>query len=104
MAVSWAPVSSSRVQMTKSDEAFLTTTKLAVAGTVYDEAAKQMRENTVTTHYSAEDNDDYVYDVELQLACTHCDFCEKHRETWHHSENQVGGHITSQERVEWVKK
>ena len=75
-----------------------------VTGTVYDEAAKQMRENTVTTHYSAEDYDDYVYDVELQLACTHCDFCEKHWETWHHSENQVGGHITSQERVEWVKK
>ena len=79
-------------------------TEKEVTGTVYDEAAKQTRENTVTTHYAAEDYDDYVYDVELQLACTNCDFCEKHWETWHHSENHVGGHITSQEKVKWVKK
>lgn len=75
-----------------------------VTNEVYDEGAKQWRQDTVTTHYSAEDYDDYEYEKEMKLACTNCDFCEKHWEKAFAWKNHKGGDIIGQESVQWVKK
>lgn len=72
-----------------------------VTGEKYDKAAKQTRQDTLTTHYDAESYDDYEYDVEMQLKCKKCQFCETHWETRHEWKNHEGGGVTGEVRKTW---